>query len=317
LPFLVRGLQIAASGGHNLLAYGPPGCGKTLALQRFSSLLPCLESEESLSVTRIYSLAGLLPPKSSLIKKRPFRIPHHSASLEGMIGGGINCRPGEISLAHNGVLFLDEAAEFRTSVLQSLRVPIESGKVTLSRAGRHTVFPAEFQLLIATNPCPCGNFGSDTKICVCSAHAVEQYWKKFSGRLLDRMDIRVPVFNSSENILAEDKKQENEQISFSTEFLRKEIATAIKVQKSRQGKLNARLLPEEINYYCKLDEECNDFMNSQIKKYDFSARGVHSCIKLARTIADMQESYAIRLEDLKEAVSYRKNEGGINSIIDF
>ena len=317
LPFLVRGLQIAASGGHNLLAYGPPGCGKTLALQRFSSLLPCLESDESLSVTRIYSLAGLLPLKSSLIKKRPFRIPHQSASLEGMIGGGINCRPGEISLAHNGVLFLDEAAEFRTSVLQSLRVPIESGKVTLSRAGRHTVFPAEFQLLIATNPCPCGNFGSDTKICVCSAHAVEQYWKKFSGPLLDRMDIRVPVFNSSENILAEDKKQENEQISFSTEFLRKEIATAIKVQKSRQGKLNARLLPEEINYYCKLDEECNDFMNSQIKKYDFSARGVHSCIKLARTIADMQESYAIRLEDLKEAVSYRKNEGGINSIIDF
>ena len=317
LPFLVRGLQIAASGGHNLLAYGPPGCGKTLALQRFSSLLPCLETEESLSVTRIYSLAGLLPPKSSLVKKRPFRIPHQSASLEGMIGGGINCRPGEISLAHNGVLFLDEAAEFRTSVLQSLRVPIESGKVTLSRAGRHTVFPAEFQLLIATNPCPCGNFGSDTKICVCSAHSVEQYWKKFSGPLLDRMDIRVPVFNSSENILKEDKKIEDNQVSFSTEFLRKEIATAIKVQKSRQGKLNARLLPEEINYYCKLDKECNDFMNSQIQKYDFSARGVHSCIKLARTIADMQESYAIRFEDLKEAVSYRKNEGGINSVVDF
>ena len=317
LPFLVRGLQIAASGGHNLLAYGPPGCGKTLALQRFSSLLPCLETEESLSVTRIYSLAGLLPPKSSLIKKRPFRIPHQSASLEGMIGGGMNCRPGEISLAHNGVLFLDEAAEFRTSVLQSLRVPIESGKVTLSRAGRHTVFPAEFQLLIATNPCPCGNFGSDTKICVCSAHSVEQYWKKFSGPLLDRMDIRVPVFNTSENILREEKNNKNKQVSFSTEELRKEIATAIKVQKSRQGKLNARLLPEEINYFCKLDKECNDFMNSQIQKYDFSARGVHSCIKLARTIADMKESYAIRIEDLTEAVSYRKNEGGINSVIDF
>ena len=305
LPFLVRGLQIAASGGHNLLAYGPPGCGKTLALQRFSSLLPCLETEESLSVTRIYSLAGLLPPKSSLVKKRPFRIPHQSASLEGMIGGGINCRPGEISLAHNGVLFLDEAAEFRTSVLQSLRVPIESGKVTLSRAGRHTVFPAEFQLLIATNPCPCGNFGSDTKICVCSAHSVEQYWKKFSGPLLDRMDIRVPVFNSSENILAEDKKQENQQISFSTEFLRKEIATAIKVQKSRQGKLNARLLPEEINYFCKLDKDCNDFMNSQIQKYDFSARGVHSCIKLARTIADLEGNENITAGNLAEAVQYR------------
>ncbi len=313
MPFLVRGLQIAASGGHNVITYGPPGCGKTLAMQRFSSLLPYLSNEESQSVTRIYSLAGLLPPKSSLIKKRPFRMPHQSASLEGMIGGGINCRPGEISLAHNGILFLDEAAEFRSSVLQSLRVPIESGKVTLSRAGRHTVFPAQFQLLIATNPCPCGNFGSDNKICVCSAHSVEQYWKKFSGPLLDRIDIRIPVFSSSKDLLADDKTDlSTEKKSFSTEFLRQDIAKAIKVQKSRQGKLNAYLTPEEINYFCKLDSECTDYLNEQIEKNDFSARATHSCIKLARTIADMKESYNIELQDLKEAVSYRKNEGGIN-----
>ena len=313
MPFLVRGLQIAASGGHNVITYGPPGCGKTLAMQRFSSLLPYLSTEESQSVTRIYSLAGLLPPKSSLLKTRPFRIPHQSASLEGMIGGGINCRPGEISLAHNGILFLDEAAEFRSSVLQALRVPLESGKVTLSRAGRHTVFPAQFQLLIATNPCPCGNFGSDTKICVCSAHAVEQYWKKFSGPLLDRIDIRIPVFSSSKDLLTDDKTDlSTEKKSFSTEFLRQDIARAIKVQKSRQGKLNSRLMPEEINYFCKLDSECTDYLNEQIEKNDFSARATHSCIKLARTIADMKESYNIELQDLKEAVSYRKNEGGIN-----
>lgn len=308
-PFLVRGLQISASGGHNVIAYGPPGCGKTLAMQRFSSLLPYLSTEETQSVTRIYSLAGLLPPKSSLMKKKPFRIPHQSASLEGIIGGGISCRPGEVSLAHNGILFLDEAAEFRSSVLQSLRVPLESGKVTLSRAGRHTVFPAQFQLLIATNPCPCGNFGSDNKICVCSAHAVEQYWKKFSGPLLDRIDIRIPVFNACKDIL---DNSNDKNTSLTTEFLRKDIATAIKVQKSRQGKLNARLNPEEINYFCKLNSECSDYLNEQIEKNDFSARATHSCIKLARTIADMKESYNIELQDLKEAVSYRKNEGGIN-----
>lgn len=165
---LVRALQIAAAGGHNLLAFGPPGCGKTLALQRFPSILPLLTLEEAQSVTRIHSLAGLLPPSIPLVRRRDFRMPHQTATIEGMCGGGVNCRPGEISLAHNGVLFLDEAAEFRTSVLQMLRVPLESGCITLSRAGRSTVYPASFQLLMATNPCPCGNFGVPGKICLCS-----------------------------------------------------------------------------------------------------------------------------------------------------
>ncbi|NLM00630.1 MAG: YifB family Mg chelatase-like AAA ATPase [Treponema sp.] len=298
---LVRALQIAASGFHNLIAYGSPGCGKSLALQRFPSIMPNLTKEEAIPVTRIYSLAGLMKAGEPLIKTAPFRIPHQSASLQGIIGGGKHCLPGEISLAHNGALFLDEAAEFRTSVLQALRVPLENGNVTLSRAGRHTVYPANFQLLIATNPCPCGNFGAPDKICVCNSRAVEQYWKKFSSPLLDRIDIRVPVFSSK-----------NRKPYKTSEELRHDIARAISIQRSRQGKQNALLLPEEINYYCKLDQGCKDFMNEQVIKNGFSARAIHSCIKLARTIADMAGSVAIRQEDLAEAVELRKNEGGID-----
>ncbi|MCR4790257.1 MAG: YifB family Mg chelatase-like AAA ATPase [Treponemataceae bacterium] len=307
LPFLVRGLQIAAAGAHNLIAFGPPGCGKTLALQRFPSLLPYLDNQEAQSTTRISSLAGLIQPNQALVRKKPFRMPHQSASLEGMIGGGAHCMPGEVSLAHNGVLFLDEASEFKTSVLQMLRVPLEQSRVTLSRAGRHTVYPANFQLLLATNPCPCGNFGDSEKICLCSARAVEQHWKKFSAPLLDRIDIRVPVFNSSKNNSAE-----NQKTSISTEELRIDIKTAIEIQKSRQGKLNSRLTPEEINYYCKLDQDANEYLNNKADELCFSSRAIHSCIKIARTIADMRGSYGIELEDLKEAVEYRKNEGGLS-----
>jgi len=230
---LVRALQIAAAGRHNVIAYGPPGCGKTLALRRFSSLLPLLTLEESQPVTRIYSIAGCLPPKINLIRKAPFRMPHQSASLEGMIGGGRDCRPGEISLAHNGVLFLDEAAEFKVSVLQSLRVPLEEGRIVLSRAGRRTEFPAHFQLLIATNPCPCGNFGCDDRICVCSARSVELYWRRFSAPLLDRIDIRMAVKSNTneKSIIGEN--------GVSTEELRKTIAVAVAIQRKRQGKPNA------------------------------------------------------------------------------
>ncbi|MDR1748990.1 MAG: YifB family Mg chelatase-like AAA ATPase, partial [Spirochaetaceae bacterium] len=178
-PRLVRALQIAAAGGHHLFAFGPPGCGKTLALERFWTLLPLLKEQEAHTVTRIHSLtAG--DHASGVIRSPPFRQPHQNASLEGMIGGGPQCRPGEISLAHHGVLFLDEAAEFRHSVLQSLRIPLETGQAVISRAGRTTCFPARFQLLLAANPCACGNFGADSKICVCSPQSVEQYWKRFS-----------------------------------------------------------------------------------------------------------------------------------------
>ena len=190
-------LVVGASGRFNMMFFGSPGCGKTMLMQYMQYLTPSLTEEESKSVKRVYSLAGL-PLKDENRTYPPFRIPHQTATIEGICGGGTNCRPGEITLAHNGVLFLDEAAEFRSSVLQMLRVPLEIHTITLSRAGRSTTYPANFQLIMATNPCPCGNYGSKDKICLCSAKFVEQYWKKFSAPLLDRVPIRLHIYQSEE-----------------------------------------------------------------------------------------------------------------------
>lgn len=304
--FYVRALQIAAAGSHNMLAFGPPGCGKTLAMQRFYLLCPCLTMEEAQSVTRIYSIAGLLDPNLPVIRRRPFRQPHQTASIEGMCGGGPHCTPGEISLAHNGVLFLDEAAEFKTSVLQMLRVPLECGSITLSRAGRSTVFPANFQLMMATNPCPCGYYGSLDKLCLCSARSVEQYWKKFSGPLLDRLDIRVQVARNT-GICERNGK--------STAELRIEIARAELMQKRRQGKKNSRLTPLEIAEYCVCTQKAKDVLDKASAKYGFSPRGVSGCLKVSRTIADMKELDIIDEESMKEAVSYRRSENDITGYL--
>ncbi|MBQ2549485.1 MAG: ATP-binding protein [Treponema sp.] len=301
--FLTRALQVAAAGGHNVLAFGPPGCGKTLSLQRFPSLVPLLTPEEAQSVTRIYSIAGLLPPESPAIRIAPFRMPHQTATIEGMCGGGPRCSPGEISLAHNGVLFLDEAAEFRSSVLQMLRIPLESGRVTLSRAGRSTTFPADFQLLLATNPCPCGFYGSRDRLCLCSSHSVEQYWKKISGPLLDRVDIRVQVD------LVKDKSCCNKGLSL--EELRLGVANAVTVQRERQGKKNAKLSPEEVTLFCRMTDKARVLLDSAALRYDFSPRAVSSCMKLSRTIADIAGKELIDELSMKEAVSYRKCEGGL------
>lgn len=301
--FLTRALQVAAAGGHNVLAFGPPGCGKTLSLQRFPSLVPLLTPEEAQSVTRIYSIAGLLPPESPAIRVAPFRMPHQTATIEGMCGGGPRCSPGEISLAHNGVLFLDEAAEFRSSVLQMLRIPLESGRVTLSRAGRSTTFPADFQLLLATNPCPCGFYGSRDRLCLCSSHSVEQYWKKISGPLLDRVDIRVQVD------LVKDKSCGNKGLSLKE--LRLGVANAVNVQRERQGKKNAKLSPEEVTLFCRMTDKARELLDSAALRYDFSPRAVSSCMKLSRTIADIAGKELIDELSMKEAVSYRKCEGGL------
>lgn len=310
---LVRALQIAAAGGHNLIAVGAPGCGKTLSLQKFPALLPLLTKEEAQSVTRILSLSGLLPPKESLVRIPPFRMPHQSATLEGISGGGQNCRPGEISLSHNGVLFLDEAAEFRTTVLQTLRVPLETGRISLSRAGRTTVYPASFQLLLATNPCPCGNFGSRTKLCLCSARAVELYWKKLSAPLMDRIDIRVHVENENELKRNPDTKTNNAEnqhheteISLSTAELRVPIAKAVKIQRKRQGKRNARLTPSEVAMFCTIEDEARKTLEDAGFRYGFSPRAISSCIKLSRTIADLGGHEKINSSDIKEAVEMRK-----------
>ena len=298
---LVRACQIAAAGGHNLLAFGPPGCGKTLALQRFPALLPLLTVQEARSVTRIHSIAALMGAGQGLVRIPPFRQPHQSASLEGMCGGGSQCRPGEISLAHNGVLFLDEAAEFRTSVLQMLRVPLECGRVTLSRAGRAAVYPANFQLLMAANPCPCGNYGSEKKICLCSSVAIENYWKKFSAPLLDRIDLRVKVDLPGQDALSGP--------AWTAKDLRVQIARAVKTQRARQSCKNARLSPEEVSAFCALGTEAEAVLQKAVLRYDFSPRAAVSCKKIARTIADMEGSEAILPSHISEAVDFRRVNG--------
>ena len=299
---LIRALQIAAAGGHNLLAVGAPGCGKTMAIQKFPAINPVLTMEEAQSVTRIWSLAGLIKPNTPLIRIPPFRIPHQTASIEGICGGGANCRPGEISLAHNGVLFLDEAAEFRSSVLQMLRVPIESESITLSRAGRNTTYPAKFQLLMAANPCPCGNYGSKTKICLCSGKSIDLYWKKFSAPLLDRIDLRVFVENQSEN---KDEVQQRSDL-LTTEEIREGVARAVKTQRKRQGTKNARLSPQEVQDFCVMEKDVREVLDKAILRYGFSPRAISSCIKVARTIADVAGAEKIEAPHLAEAVEFHK-----------
>ncbi len=299
---LVRALQIAASGAHNVIAFGPPGCGKTLALQRFSSILPLLTVEEAQSVTRIHSIAGLLGADSPLLRVPAFRMPHQTASVEGICGGGTNCRPGEISLAHNGVLFLDEAAEFRSSVLQMLRVPLESGSVSLSRAGRTTTYPAKFQLLLAANPCPCGNYGAPGKICLCSAKAVDMYWRKFSAPLLDRIDIRIDAGQK-------DELQGSQSGGVSSAELRKQVSDAVFIQRKRQGKRNAHLSPQETAEFCALGKEEREFLDGIIANSDLSQRAVSGILKLSRTVADMEKNAKICVSHIKEAYELRKNIG--------
>lgn len=299
---LVRALQIAAAGGHNLLALGAPGCGKTMAIQKFPAINPLLTIDEAQSVTRIWSLAGLIKPSEPLVRIPPFRIPHQTASVEGICGGGVNCRPGEISLAHNGVLFLDEASEFRSSVLQMLRVPLESGSITLCRAGRSTNYPAQFQLMMAVNPCPCGNYGSKTKLCLCSSKSIEQYWKKFSAPLLDRIDLRVFVENKGENCSEHEARLGLE----TTDDIRKGIATAVKIQRKRQGIKNAKLDPQEMAEFCSIDVDGKEVLNMAISRYGFSPRAISSCIKVSRTIADIDDSKNIKPNHIKEAIDFRK-----------
>lgn len=269
-------MAVAVAGRHNIMAWGNPGCGKTMTLQRMTQLMPKLTDEERQSVQRIYSIAGLLKPNEK-IEHRPFRMPHQTASIEGMCGGGVHVMPGEISLAHNGVLFLDEAAEFRSSVLQMLRVPLECNSITLCRAGHSTVYPASFQLVMAASPCPCGNYGSPDRICLCSLKSIEQYWKKFSSPLLDRVEIRY------------DCNKEDNSAYISQEDFKGMIAEAWKRQYARQGKLNGRLTAEEIDKYIVLDEYAKIHLNRKAEVDDMTIRRRANVLKLARTIQDMND----------------------------
>lgn len=291
-------MAVAAAGRHNIIAIGSPGCGKTMLLQRLPEITPDFVTEENAYVTtRIWSLAGLLKPNTGALKSRPFRMPHQTASIEGICGGGPDCRPGEISLAHGGTLFLDEAAEFRSSVLQMLRVPLESKTITLSRAGRCTVFPADFQLAMATNPCPCGNYGSKTKICLCSLKSIDQYWKKFSAPLLDRVDIRY-FFGGDYKLPTS--------IDLSLEGIRAMVKQAWEIQYKRQGKLNRDLTYEELLTYAPLSKDVDTMLTNATVRYGYSPRAIASIRKLARTIADMNGFKDIDTACMSVALELRK-----------
>lgn len=283
----IRAIEVAVAGKHNILATGAPGCGKTMLMQSLMpALTPKLTEEEVITPRRIASIAGLDSPNRD-IHIPPFRMPHQTASIEGICGGGPNCRPGEISLAHNGTLFLDETAEFRSSVLQMLRVPLESQQITLSRAGRSTVYPANFQLAMATNPCPCGCYGSHDKICLDSAKSIDLYWKKFSDPLLDRVEIKTFV-----------EKDEKDTRKMSIETMKAQIATAFEIQRKR-GVYNSHMNPQQIEEYCKLDKEGQEYLDRESE--NLTVRGKNNLLKLSLTLANMDGREEIHLNDLKEA----------------
>lgn len=283
----VRAIEVAVAGKHNILTTGAPGCGKTLLTQTLMpALTPKLTDEEAREPQRIASLAGLDSPRHD-IHVPAFRMPHQTATIEGICGGGPNCRPGEISLAHKGTLFMDETAEFRSSVIQMLRVPLESRQITLARAGRSTTYPADFQLAMAMNPCPCGCYGSHDKICLDSARSIEQYWKKISDPLLDRVEIK--------NFVEKDEKDTRK---MSIEEMKAQIAKAYEIQRKR-GVYNSHMTPEQIQQYCKLDAEGQDYLNHEEDK--LTPRGKANLLKLSLTIANMDGREEIHINDLKEA----------------
>lgn len=295
-----RAFEIAAAGEHHLLLSGPPGIGKTLLSRAFASLLPPLEAEEQLETLRIHSLAGI-PLKG---EERPFRSPHHSISQAGLIGGSQNLRPGEVSLAHNGVLFLDELPEFNRSTLEVLRQPLEDRKVTISRAKGTSTFPAKFLLIGTMNPCPCGFFGHPTKACKDSEREIARYQNRLSGPLLDRIDMRIDVSPVSPHETTEGNE--------SSETIRKRVIRAREIQKKRfqEGetslRVNQQMTPKEIARFCTLDEEGTYHVRRAQEAFSLSHRALHKLLKVARTIADLEESEAIRPEHLLEAMSFRE-----------
>lgn len=303
-----RAIEISAAGGHNLLMQGPPGSGKTLLARALPSILPPLSFEESLEVTKIYSLVGLLSDKKPLINTRPFRSPHHSSSEVALIGGGNPPRPGEITLAHRGVLFLDEFPEFHRDVLESLRQPIEEGKITILRAKHYLTFPSRFSLVAATNPCPCGHYGDPERKCTCTPSQIAKYRRKLSGPLMDRIDIfiTVPAVKYKKLISSDSQNQGQDQ------KIRERVARTRKIQNQRFSQekifLNSEMNIPLIKKYCQLDSRSQNLLKKYVDSGKLSVRGYHRILKVARTIADMDSSENIRYDHLAEALMYRIKE---------
>jgi len=297
-----RAVEVAVAGGHNILLKGPPGSGKTLIAKTIPSLLPPLSFEEALEVTKIYSISGLLNGNSFIVN-RPFRSPHHTTSYVGLIGGSANPRPGEISLAHRGVLFLDEFPEFSRNVLESLRQPLEDGVVSISRAKHRISFPADFMLVAASNPCPCGYQGDTTRECICTSQQILRYQKRLSGPLLDRIDIHVDVpAVKSEKLVGDENSEKSKEV-------RVRINKALSYQKSRFIKekilTNGQMGAKDIKKYLVLSDEVKDLMKKASDKLSLSARSFHKVLKVARTIADLDNSEEIKKDHVLEALQYR------------
>jgi len=299
-----RALIVAAAGAHNIMMIGPPGAGKTMLAQRLATILPSLCLEESLETTRIYSVAGLLRKSRSLLATRPVRMPHHSASGPALVGGGTIPRPGELSLAHFGILFLDEFAEFPRHILEMIRQPMEDGFVTVSRARGSTCFPAQFMLVGAMNPCPCGYFGTYARRCKCTPNQIEQYLSKISGPLVDRIDIHIDVPAISFSALRSKSNQ------LGSAAMRESVVKAREIQKGRFGDgkttTNARMNHKQVEKFCKLDGACELILKQAMVEFGLSARAHDKICKVARTIADLAGSESIAVEHIAEAISYRK-----------
>jgi magnesium chelatase family protein len=297
-----RALEIAAAGGHNLVFVGPPGSGKTMLARRLPGILPPLSFEEALEVTQIHSVAGLLREKGSLVHMRPFRSPHHSASGPSLVGGGSFPRPGEISLSHRGVLFLDELTEFRREVLEVLRQPLEDGQVTIARTRQSVVFPARFTLVASTNPCPCGYYGDSQQACTCTVRSRTTYWSRLSGPLLDRIDLQVMVSRLQPQELTQAQQGED------STPVRQRVEGARAIAQARFGgalQCNAEMESRHLRHWCSLEDGPRTLLEQAIRRLALSARATDRILKVARTIADLEGAASLQVHHLAEAIQYR------------